>query len=72
MPNRIFFYKVVKMNVEGKPLTEEDIKEVEKAFELIDESIKGLLGGEDEQKLPKNTNNKRQRKAQTVLQKTGK
>lgn len=60
------------MTVEGRPLTEEEIKEVEKAFELIDESIKGLSGGKNEQKLPKNTNNKGQRKAQTVLQKTGK
>lgn len=60
------------MTVEGRPLTEEEIKEVEKAFELIDESIKGLFGGKNEQKLPKNTNNKRQRKTQTVLQKTGK
>lgn len=60
------------MTVEGRPLTEEEIKEVEKAFELIDESIKGLFGGKNEQKLPKNTNNKGQRKAQTVLQKTSK
>lgn len=61
------------MTLEGRPLTEEEIKEVEKAFELIDESINGLFGGEkDEQKLPKNTNSKRQRKAQTVLQKTSK
>lgn len=60
------------MTVEGRPLSEEEIKEVEKAFELIDESIEGLFGGENEQKLPKNTNNKGQRKTQTVLQKTSK